>query len=73
VVVYYGMSITDADVIMSDGVSLEGVGVAPDEVMLPTAADMAAGRDPVMAHAFSLVGMKIEPEKAGTLFPIRWK
>jgi C-terminal processing protease CtpA/Prc len=73
VVVYYGTSVTDADVIMSDGVSLEGVGVTPDEVMLPTATDMAAGRDAVLANAFSRVGIKIEPEKAGTLFPIKWK
>jgi carboxyl-terminal processing protease len=73
VVVYYGTSITDADVIMSDGVSLEGVGVTPDEVMLPSAVDMAEGRDPVLANAFSRVGIKIEPEKAGALFPIRWK
>lgn len=73
VVVYYGTSITDADVIMSDGVSLEGMGVTPDELMLPTAEDMAAGRDPVLANAFSRVGIKIDLEKAGTLFSIRWK
>lgn len=73
VAVYYGTSITDADVIMSDGASLEGTGVTPDELMLPTAADMAAGRDPVLASAFSRVGLKIEPEKAGALFPIKWK
>lgn len=73
VIVYYGTSITDADVIMADGASLEGVGVTPDEVILPTAVDMAAGKDPVLANAFSRVGVKIDPEKAGTLFPVRWK
>ncbi|MBD0371900.1 MAG: hypothetical protein ICV60_13755 [Pyrinomonadaceae bacterium] len=73
VVVYYGTSVTDADVIMSDGASLEGVGVTPDELKLPTATDMAAGRDPVLARAFELIGMKIDAEKAGTLFPVRWK
>ncbi|HEX8174943.1 MAG TPA: S41 family peptidase [Pyrinomonadaceae bacterium] len=73
VVVYYGTSITDADIIMSDGVSLEGAGVTPDELLLPTAEDMAAGKDPVLANAFSRVGIKIDAEKAGTLFPIRWK
>lgn len=73
VVVYYGTSITDADVIMSDGVSLEGVGVTPDEVLLPTGADMAAGKDPVLANAFSRIGMKVDAEKAGAMFPIKWK
>lgn len=73
VIIYYGTRITDADVIMSDGVSLEGVGVTPDEVILPTATDMAAGRDVVLANAFSRVGMKIDAEKAGTLFPVRWR
>ena len=73
VVVFYGASITDADVVMTDGKSLEKVGVAPDEVRLPTPQDMAAGRDPVLAYAASLVGLKLEPERAGAMFPVEWK
>ena len=72
-VIPYAVSITDADIIMTDGKSLERIGVAPDELMLPTAADLAAKRDPVLARAASLVGVKIEPEKAGVLFPIEWR
>ena len=72
-VVFYATSITDADVIMSDGQSVERVGVTPDELLLPTAADLLAKRDPVLSRAASLVGVKLEPEKAGALFPIEWQ
>lgn len=71
--IFYGASITDADVIMSDGKSLEHVGVMPDTLMVATAEDMAAGRDPVLAHAVSLLGFKLDPEKAGSFFPIEWR
>ena len=69
---FYGDSITDADIVMTDGKSLEHLGVVPDEMKLPSAADLAAKRDPVLAYAASLVGVTISPEKAGELFPIEW-
>ena len=69
----YGVSVTNADVIMSDGKSLEHMGVTPDEVLLPTPADMAARRDPVLARAAALLGLTLDPDKAGTFFPVEWR
>jgi len=66
---YYALSITDADIIMSDGKRLEHVGVAPDILMLPSGADLAARHDPVLAHAVSLLGTIMTSEQAGAVFP----
>ena len=68
----YAVSITDADVIMTDGRSLEHVGVTPDELKLPAPAALAAKQDPVLAYAASLAGVTLTAEKAGELFPILW-
>lgn len=71
-VVFYGASITEADFKMADGQSLEHKGVVPDTLTLPTAADLAGGRDPVITQAALMLNVKISPEEAGTLFPYEW-
>jgi len=52
---------------MTDGGRLEGVGVLPDELILPTASDLAAGRDPVLARALTLAGTPLGAGEAGSL------
>lgn len=72
VVAVFGASITDADLIMTDGKSLEHAGVTPDETVLPSAEDMASERDPVIARAAETLGFKVTPEEAGKFFPYEW-
>jgi C-terminal processing protease CtpA/Prc len=66
---FFGASVTVQDVRMNDGKSLEKTGVTPDELKLPTGADLAAKSDPVLAYAAKLAGVTIEPAKARALFP----
>lgn len=72
-VIPYGMSVTMADVIMSDGKSLEHIGVTPNLLSLPTGADLSVERDPVMSQALELLGEKVSPEATGKFFPIQWR
>jgi carboxyl-terminal processing protease len=72
-IIPYAVSVTDADLVMADGQSLENRGVTPNEVLLPTAADLAAGRDPVMARAAEILRVKLDPVKAGSFFPVEWR
>lgn len=72
-VIFYGVSVTDADIIMGDGKSLEGMGVSPDEVLLPTAEDLRSQKDPVLARAVAIAGGTLDPVDAGKMFPFKWK
>lgn len=72
-VVLYSASVTIADLLMTDGKSLEKVGVTPDEIVLLKPEDLAASRDTVLARAAEVLGLKLDPKKAGALFPFEWK
>ncbi len=69
----YYMSITNADVIMSDGISLEHNGVTPQLILIPTAEDLFMQRDPVLSTALKLFNHTITPEVAGSYFPFKWE
>jgi len=68
----WGMEMSIARLIMSDGADLESNGVTPDTLMLPTSADLAAQRDPVLSAAAQLAGVQLSPEQAAKMFPVVW-
>jgi len=70
VVALYGTLVSVADIAFADGTRLEGRGVIPDEIILPSGADLAAHRDPALARAIALAGRNVSAEEAGSLFPI---
>ncbi len=65
----YAMEVTVSDLKMTDGKSLEKLGVIPDETLLPTAEQLADGEDPQLARAFELAGVKVSAKDAGAMFP----
>ena len=72
-VTFTGMSVTIADVIMSDGSRLEGKGVVPDYPVGPSPQGLAQRTDPVLAFAAGLLGAELTPQKAGQFYFITEK
>jgi C-terminal processing protease CtpA/Prc len=71
--VFFGASVTVSDLIMQDGRSLERTGVMPDQLLLPTADDLSASRDPVLSRAAGVLKVALTSEEAGRLFPLEWR
>jgi len=69
----YSVELTVADLKMTDGNSLEHRGVVPDELLLPSAEELAAGADPQLARALQLAGVPTASGAAGQMFPVRWR
>jgi C-terminal processing protease CtpA/Prc len=63
----FGMNVTVADLIMSDGQRLEKIGVLPDYPIGPSPYALSNRTDPVLAFAADLLKVKITPEDAGKL------
>jgi C-terminal processing protease CtpA/Prc len=68
----FAASISEGVPVMSDGQTLEGVGVTPDELLLPKGQELASGSDPLLSRAAALLGVAIDPAAAGKIFPIEW-
>jgi C-terminal processing protease CtpA/Prc len=64
-----GVSLPAGEVVMADGVAVDGRGVTPDYQLLPTAADLAGRRDIVMSKALAMLKEALSPEEAYQLFP----
>lgn len=69
----YAMSVTIGDIIMKDGNRVEGVGVLPDESIVPTGLALRLKVDPVLSHAATKLGANLTPEKAGEFYFITRK
>lgn len=68
-VITYFVTVTTADILMTDGISLERRGVIPDDLQLPSAHDLSARIDPVLAYAITKAGGQIDGAAAAKLFP----
>jgi C-terminal processing protease CtpA/Prc len=67
----FGIEVTIADLIMSDGQRLEGVGVVPDMALGPTSRALAEKTDPVLAYAVSAFGARLSAQDAGKYYFMR--
>jgi carboxyl-terminal processing protease len=52
--IFYATEIAVARVVMADGEGLEGKGVLPDELCVPTSDDLRSGKDPCLIRALEL-------------------
>lgn len=66
-VALYGTLVATEDFPFPDGSSVESSGVYPDEVMLPSGADLRDNRDPVLARALALAGVEVSPAEPGRI------
>lgn len=69
----FGLRLTIADLIMSDGNRLEKIGVIPDHPVGPTQQALIKGNDPILAFAAGLLKARLTPEDAGKFYFITTK
>lgn len=69
----FGLNLTIADIVMTDGKRLEKAGVIPDHALGPTRKAIAQRNDPVLAYAAGLLNAPITSEEAGKFYFIMEK
>jgi len=67
----FGLEVTIADLVMSDGQRLEGAGVIPDKAVGPTSFALAKKTDQVLAYAISEFGVRLSAKDAGKYYFVR--
>jgi C-terminal processing protease CtpA/Prc len=67
----FELEVTIADLVMSDGQRLEGAGVVPDKVLVPTSRALVEKTDPLLAYAISAFGVRLSAEDAGKYYFMR--
>lgn len=60
------VSVTYKDLIMSDGKTLEGIGVKPDAPLVPSGHALFEREDPILSLAALVFGAKLSPKEAGS-------
>lgn len=65
---FFAMSVTIADLVMSDGNRLENIGVIPDYPVGPTGSALFKKTDPILSYSAGLLGAKITAEDAGNFY-----
>ncbi len=65
--VFYATEVAVEDFVLPDGSVVEGTGVQPDEVVLPSGVDLRERRDPLLAVALARAGVVRSAEQTGRL------
>lgn len=64
----FGLQVPVSEIVLENGDRLDGKGVIPDEIILPTQSDLATQRDRVLARAAEILGVRLTAEEAGLIF-----
>jgi|GEM_PF-6866135 len=63
----FGLQVPVAEIVMNGNERLNGKGVVPDQVVLPSPTDVQKLQDPVIARAAGILGFKITLEDTGAI------